>query len=39
MRIKWMSSNILGDEIRNECIHNKLEVTLIEDKMSVNQLK
>lgn len=30
--LRWMSDNILRVRIRNECIRNKLEVILIEDK-------
>lgn len=31
--LKWMSSNTLRDKIRNECTHEKVEVTLIKDKI------
>jgi len=35
--IDKIDESILKDEIRNGWIHKKLEVTLIEDKMKVNQ--
>lgn len=31
--LRKMSNNILKDRINNDCIHEKLKVTVIEDKM------
>ena len=36
--LRWMSDNTLRNMIRNKCIHGKLEVTSIDDKMRENQL-
>lgn len=30
---RWKSDNILRDKIRNKCIHNKNDVTPIENKI------
>jgi len=36
--LRWTSDNILKDRI-NECIHRKLEVALIDNKMRENRLR
>ncbi|KAJ6852991.1 uncharacterized protein M6B38_252230 [Iris pallida] len=36
--LRWMGENILNDRIRNECIHEKLELVPIEDKIRKTRL-
>jgi len=37
--LRWITCSMLEDKKTNECIHEKIGVALIEDKMEENRLR